>query len=53
MTKQSTSTQGGKRLGAGRPAKNIPTVTLSFRVPLAVADKVKEKVKQLLQELKD
>lgn len=39
-------TSGGKRAGAGRPAKNYKTVTIN--IPVEVA----EKIKQLSKELK-
>ena len=39
-------TSGGKRAGAGRPAKNYKTITIN--IPVEVA----EKIKQLSKELK-
>lgn len=38
-------TSGGKRAGAGRPAKNYKTVTIN--IPVEVAEKIKRLSKEL------
>ena len=41
---------GGSRKGAGRPKKE-ETVSLSYRVPKKKANKIREKVKELIRDL--
>jgi hypothetical protein len=48
MTKNKTS-WGGKRSGSGQP-KKAPTKTIAFRVPLELADSIKETVKSIVLE---
>lgn len=45
-------THGGKREGSGRP-KGEPTKTLSYRVPLKLADKIDKAVKNLIAKIYD
>ena len=48
--KKPIPTHGGTRKGAGRkPKYDEPTVTISFRVPLSLVDKIKAYVKRLLK----
>jgi hypothetical protein len=42
--------RGGKREGAGRP-KGKPTTTLSYRVPLKLANKIDRAIRKIISEI--
>lgn len=46
-----TKTWGGKREGAGRPAKE-PTKTLSYRVPATQAPAIDESIRKIINKAK-
>lgn len=43
-------TRGGARPGSGRPAKE-PTKTLSYRVPLKLADKIDKAIRKIISSI--
>lgn len=43
-------THGGSRIGAGRP-KKPPTKTLSYRVPLKLADKLDKAIRKIISSM--
>lgn len=50
MKKVTKPLHGGKRIGAGRkPKYNEATVTVSFRVPESMKEKVKQMVHRILK----
>lgn len=51
MKKETKSTHGGSRKGAGRPKKE-PTVTLSYRVPENKAAVIDKKIKLVIAKEK-
>lgn len=48
MKKQPT--HGGSRPGSGRP-KSEPTKTLSYRVPLKLADKIDKAIRKIISSM--
>ena len=50
MNRKNKTNRGGAREGAGRPKSDVPTTTISYRVPAQIADKLKEKIAALIKK---